>query len=69
MLGCIEEVMADIQYNYSSSIGGIPLWNLKFADDIYLLAGTNNELQELTNLLANSATRKVVWRLVSKKMR
>ena len=33
----------------------MPLW--KFADDIDLLTGTNNELQELTNLLANSATR------------
>ena len=30
------------------------LWNLKFADDIDLLASTNYELQELINLLANS---------------
>ena len=35
----------------------MPLWNLKFTDYINLLAGTNNELRELTNLLANSDTR------------
>ena len=28
------------------------LWNLKFADDIDLLARTNDELQEMTNLQA-----------------
>ena len=33
------------------------LWNLKFADDTDLLAGTSDELQKLTNILANSATR------------
>ena len=35
----------------------MPLCNLKFANDIDLLVGTNDELQELTTLLANSATR------------
>ena len=29
------------------------LWNLKFVDDIDMLAGTNDELQELTHFLAN----------------
>ena len=51
--------MSETQSNYSSSIsvGGRPLWNLKFADDIDLLAGTNEELQELTDKLSRSATR------------
>ena len=51
--------MSETQRNYSSSIsvGGRPLWNLKFADDIDLLAGTNEKLQELTDQLSRSATR------------
>ena len=51
----IEEIEAEIKYNYSLSIsiGGISLWNLKFADVINLLASTHDDLQEL----ANSATR------------
>ena len=51
--------MSETQRNYSSSIsvGGRPLWNLKYADDIDLLAGTNEELQELTDQLSRSATR------------
>ena len=54
----LEKTMAEIQYNFSPSISirGIPLWNLKFADDIDLLVDTNDELQELTNLLSNRAT-------------
>ena len=51
--------MIEIQYNYSPSISivGMSLWNLKFADDIDLLSGINDQLQELTNLLDNNATR------------
>ena len=43
----LEEIMNETQSNYSSSIsvGGRPLWNLKFVVDIDLLAGTNYELQ------------------------
>ena len=43
----LKEIMSETQSNYSSSIsvGGRPLWNLNFADDIDLLAGTNEELQ------------------------
>ena len=54
----LEEIMSETQSNYYSSIsvGGISLWNLKFADDIDLLAGTNEELQELTDQLSRSAT-------------
>ena len=49
--------LEEILYNYSSSIsiGGMSLWNLKFEND--MLASTNDELLELTNLLVNSATR------------
>ena len=32
------------------------LWYLKFVEDIALLAGSNDEFQELTNLLANSTS-------------
>ena len=41
----LEEIMSKTQSNYSSSIsvGGRPLWNLKFADDIdCLLIPTRN---------------------------
>ena len=55
----LEEIMSETQSNYSSSIlvGGRPLWNLKFADDIDLHARINEELQELTDQLSRSATR------------
>ena len=51
--------MAEIEYNYSSSIlyAGIPLWNLMYTNYIDLLVDNNDEFQELTNLLANSDTR------------
>ena len=55
----LEEIMAEIQYNYSLSIGVMLLWNVTFKDNIDLLAGTNNELQELTNQLDKSVTRYV----------
>ena len=35
------------------SIGGRPVNNLRFADDIDLLAGNNAELQKLTKKLAS----------------
>ena len=44
----------------------MPLWKLNFEDDIDLLAGTNDELQELTNLLDNCATRNVTEIIVEK---
>ena len=37
------------------SIGGRSISNLRFADDIDLIAGSNNELQILTNQLAESS--------------
>ena len=47
----IEEIMAGIQYENIStiSIGGRNLSNLRFADDIKLIAGSNDELQTHTN--------------------
>ena len=55
----LEEIMAVIQDEYIStiSIDGRNLSNLKFADDIDLIAGSNDELKILTNNLLNSASR------------
>ena len=39
------------------SIGGRPISNLCFADDIDLIAGSYNELQNLTDSLAKNAYR------------
>ena len=39
------------------SIGGRTATSLRFADDIYLLAGNNAELQKLTNKLASASER------------
>ena len=51
--------MADIQNNHTSSIsiGGFPISNLRFADDIDLIAENTQELQALTDKLSNN-TRK-----------
>ena len=55
----LEEIMAGIQDEHIStiSIGGRNLSNLRFADDIELIAGSNDELQTLTNKLSSSASR------------
>ena len=55
----IEEIKAGIQDEHFStiSIGGRNLSNLIFADDIDLIAGSNDELQTLTNKLSSSASR------------
>ncbi|KAH3837234.1 hypothetical protein DPMN_110615 [Dreissena polymorpha] len=37
-------------HNPSISICGRPISNLRFTDDIYLLAGTSSEFQELINI-------------------
>ena len=47
----MQETLSD--HNTSISIGGRPLCNLRFADDIDLLAGSSKELQELTDKLAD----------------
>ena len=53
----LEKIMQDtlLDHHTSISIGGRPLCNLRFADDIDLMAGSNNELQVLTTRLADSA--------------
>ena len=38
------------EYTSTISIGGRHISNLRLADDIDLIAGSNRELQELTNL-------------------
>ena len=55
----LEEIMSETQNNYLSSIsiGGRPIWNLKFVDDIDLIAGSNEEIQELIDQLSRNATR------------
>ena len=40
----------------SISTGGRPICNLRFADDIDLVDGSNSELQNLTNRLVDRAT-------------
>ena len=47
----MQETLSD--HKTSISIGGRPLWNLRFADDIDILAGSSKELQELTDKLAD----------------
>ena len=54
--------MSETQNNslLSISIGGRPILNLKFVDDIDLIADTNEELQELADQLARNAIRHVM---------
>ena len=51
----LERIMREALENHESSIsiGGRDLSNLRFADDIDLIAGSNDELQELTNKLSD----------------
>ena len=55
----LEEIMADIQNNHTSSIsiGGLSISNLRFADDIDLIARNTQELQALTYKLSNNASK------------
>ena len=49
--------MRETLHNFNStiSIGGRTLSNLRFADDIDLMGGSNSELQDLTNRLTQSS--------------
>ena len=49
-----QETLHD--HHTSISIGGRPICNLRFADDIDLMGGSNGELQDLTNRLVDRAT-------------
>ena len=55
----LEEIMDDIQNNHTSSIsnGGLTISNLRFADDIDVIAGNTQELQALTDKLSNNASK------------
>jgi hypothetical protein len=54
----LEQIMTDSLNNFegSVSVGGRPINNLRFADDIDLIGGTNAELADLTARLDNTAT-------------
>ena len=49
----MQETLHD--HSTTISIGGNPVCNLRFADDIDLMGGSNAELQELTDKLATKA--------------
>ena len=53
----LEQIMINTLDEYTStiSIGGRKISNLRFADDIDLIAGSNTELQDLTNRLVESS--------------
>ena len=55
----LEQIMQETLHNHSSSvsIGGYPLCNLRFADDIDLMAGSEQELQNLTDRLTGTAAK------------
>ena len=42
-------------HHTSTSLGGRPIHNLQFADNISLLGGSSGELQDLTNRLGDRA--------------
>ena len=43
-------------FNTTVSIGGRPICNLRFADDVDLMGGSESELQGLTTRLQNKAS-------------
>ena len=45
-------------FDTSSSIGGRPVWNMRFADDIDLLGDSEEKLQQLTERRKKSALQK-----------
>ena len=50
----MQEALYD--HNTSISIGGRPVCNLRFVDDIDLLCGSNGEVQDLANRLVDRST-------------
>ena len=54
----LERIMQETLHDHTTtiSIGGRPICDLRFADDIDLMAGSNTELQDLTNKLTDRAT-------------
>ena len=53
----LENIMRETLHGFEStiSIGGRVVSNLRFADDIDLMGGSNSELQDLTDRLATRA--------------
>ena len=53
----IEQIMLNTLHEHTSTISicGINISNLRFADDIDLIAGSNRELQEQTHRLVESS--------------
>ena len=51
---CLEKSNAE-EFDTSASIGGRPFCDLRFADDIGLLGGSEEELQQLTQRLEETA--------------
>ena len=53
----VERIMQETLHGHytSISIGGRPISNLRFADDIDLMGGTSSELHDLTNRLYEGA--------------
>ena len=54
----LEQIMSDTLLNHHSSIyiGRKEISSLRFADDIDLIRGNNDELQQLTNSLSKHAS-------------
>ena len=54
----LEKIMQETFHDYHTliSVGGRPISILQFADDIDLMDGNNDELQDLTNRLVDRAT-------------
>ena len=54
----LENIMRETLHDFTPtiSIGGRPLCNLRFADDIDLIAGSNHELRDLTDRLTSRAS-------------
>ena len=54
----LEQIMREALQDFHStiSIGGRPISNLRFVDDIDLMGGSNEELQDLTTRLTNRAS-------------
>ena len=50
----IQETFHD--HHTSISIGGTPISNIRFADDMDLMGGSNSELQDFTNRIVDRAT-------------
>ena len=53
----IEKIMQETLRDHHTSIstGERPMYNLRFADDIDLMGGSNGEIQDLTNRLVYRA--------------